>query len=410
MVSKITTPPSQVDLVDKVNEIIDDKQDTLVSGTNIKTINNTSILGSGNISITAQTSWGSITGTLSDQTDLKNALDAKYDASNPNGYTSNVGTVTSVNNVSPVNGNVSLSIPSVPLEGVQINGTDLTITNKKVNIPLAGTNTIGVAKANAAYGVYNNSGTLTISKATDAQVTAKTNQYRPLVPYNIDLAVKTGITTNTLTLTDAEKTSAKNWLGISEGGSVDVDNKSITTNSSDEIQTIGVINSRDSSTAVKTWTGTKAQYDAIVTKDPNTLYNITDDTDVTLTILEALYPVGSVYITTANTCPLSTLISGSTWELVSSGIVKSGEVPVKGNGMTLGLTNGVDYAGITNTSTNSVMQSKTSSYGVNVSTSLTVPGSDVKGYLGVTTDPTKSGIIADTSSLTLSVNIFERTA
>lgn len=36
-----------------------------------------------------------------------------YDASNPNGYTSNTGTVTSVNNVSPVNGNVSLSIPTV---------------------------------------------------------------------------------------------------------------------------------------------------------------------------------------------------------------------------------------------------------------------------------------------------------
>lgn len=48
------------------------KQDTLVSGTNIKTVNNTSLLGSGNIS---------------------------------------VGTVTSVNNVSPVNGNVVLNIP-----------------------------------------------------------------------------------------------------------------------------------------------------------------------------------------------------------------------------------------------------------------------------------------------------------
>ena len=93
----------------------------------------------------------------------------------------------------------------------------------------------------------------------------------------------------------------------------DLDNKSITLNGSSQLQTVGVINSRDSSIAVKTWTGTKAQYDAIVTKDPNTLYNITDDTDVSLTILEALYPVGSVYITTANTCPLSALISGSTW-------------------------------------------------------------------------------------------------
>ena len=51
MVNKITTPPTNNEVIDKVNEIIDDKQDTLVSGTNIKTINNTSILGSGNIDI-----------------------------------------------------------------------------------------------------------------------------------------------------------------------------------------------------------------------------------------------------------------------------------------------------------------------------------------------------------------------
>ena len=51
MVNKITTPPTQNEVIDKVNEIIDDKQDTLVSGTNIKTINGTSLLGSGNIEI-----------------------------------------------------------------------------------------------------------------------------------------------------------------------------------------------------------------------------------------------------------------------------------------------------------------------------------------------------------------------
>lgn len=51
MVNKITTPPTTSELIGKVNEIIDDKQDTLISGTNIKTINNTSILGSGNIDI-----------------------------------------------------------------------------------------------------------------------------------------------------------------------------------------------------------------------------------------------------------------------------------------------------------------------------------------------------------------------
>ena len=56
----------------------------------------------------------------------------------------------------------------------------------------------------------------------------------------------------------------------------DLDNKTITQNSSSQLQAIGVIDQRTSS-AVKTWTGTKAQYDALSTKDSNTLYNITDD-------------------------------------------------------------------------------------------------------------------------------------
>jgi hypothetical protein len=53
------------------------KQNTLVSGTNIKTINTQSILGSGDITIGGSATWGSITGTLSTQTDLQTALNAK---------------------------------------------------------------------------------------------------------------------------------------------------------------------------------------------------------------------------------------------------------------------------------------------------------------------------------------------
>lgn len=60
--------------------------------------------------------------------------------------------------------------------------------------------------------------------------------------------------------------------------SINYDNKSITTNASDELQAVGVIDQNNTTTAIKTWTGTKAQYDAIVTKDADTLYNITDDT------------------------------------------------------------------------------------------------------------------------------------
>lgn len=69
-----------------------------------------------NISVPTDTSdltngAGFITGITSG--DVTTALGyTPYSDANPNGYTSNVGTVTSVNNVSPVSGNVTLSIPT----------------------------------------------------------------------------------------------------------------------------------------------------------------------------------------------------------------------------------------------------------------------------------------------------------
>lgn len=52
-------------------------QPLLTSGSNIRTINGTSILGSGNMTISASAAWGGITGTLSSQTDLQTALNNK---------------------------------------------------------------------------------------------------------------------------------------------------------------------------------------------------------------------------------------------------------------------------------------------------------------------------------------------
>lgn len=89
-----------------------------------------------------------------------------------------------------------------------------------------------------------------------------------------------------------------------------------------EIKSVAANNVNDGS-GIKTWVGTKAQYDAITTKDSNTLYNITDDTDVTIPLLELLYPVGAVYIGTMSVCPLSVLGVG-TWQLVASDRVLQG--------------------------------------------------------------------------------------
>ena len=59
---------------------LDDKQDELVSGTNIKTINNQSVIGSGNIEINSGV-WGNISGDISNQSDLQAALNAKANTS-----------------------------------------------------------------------------------------------------------------------------------------------------------------------------------------------------------------------------------------------------------------------------------------------------------------------------------------
>lgn len=54
-----------------------------------------------------------------------------------------------------------------------------------------------------------------------------------------------------------------------------------------------------------------------------TMYNIKDDTDTTLSLLNLLYPVGSIYIGTMQTCPLQTLGVG-TWQLKAADRVLQG--------------------------------------------------------------------------------------
>lgn len=126
------------------------------------------------------------------------------------------------------------------------------------------------------------------------------------------------------------------WRRYDLSGSID--NKSISKNSQGELQTIGVINQNSPATAIKTWSGTKAQYDAIANKDANTFYYVKDDTNNIMDTLNALiattqaqvnqiissiYPVGSIYITVDNTNP-ATLLGLGTWEKISQGRVLQG--------------------------------------------------------------------------------------
>lgn len=87
---------------------------------------------------------------------------------------------------------------------------------------------------------------------------------------------------NTSSLSDTTK-----WKEVELGGSTAIDGNTITFNSNNEIQTIGVIDSSNNTIALKLWTGTRAEYDAITTKDSNTLYHIKDDTGELVTFANA---------------------------------------------------------------------------------------------------------------------------
>lgn len=204
------------------------------------------------------------------------------------------------------------SVADVLVNGTSVlDGQDAKILIKTINSnSITGSGNLNVGTVTSVNNIAPISGDVTLT-ANDVDALPDSTKYGADLSYS----------SNTLQILDQDGNSLGSPVTIQS--SPDIDNKSITTNLSDELQTVGVIDKNNTSNAIKTWTGTKAQYDAIVTKDGNTLYNITDDTDVTLTLLNALYPIGSIYIGTMNACPLATLGVG-TWQLVASDRVLQG--------------------------------------------------------------------------------------
>lgn len=64
---------------------------------------------------------------------------------------------------------------------------------------------------------------------------------------------------------------------------------------------------------------TKGYVDSLITELRNSIASLTTTVSNNLKNLQDLYPVGSVYIGTQNSCPMKKLIPNSTWTLVSKG-------------------------------------------------------------------------------------------
>lgn len=133
-------------------------------------------------------------------------------------------------------------------------------------------------------------------------------------------------------------------------------------------------------------------------------------------LLSTLYPVGSIYIGTQNSCPLTSLIAGSQWEKVATQVVAgvNNSALVKGNGLAIGITDKNNNYGMMSQNTyytlGNLVGNKTM-YGKTAGTSLAIDGEiPTRIAIGLTQDPAKSGMVATVQSNNLALNIWKRTA
>lgn len=299
---------------------LSDKQDTLVSGTNIKTVNNNSLLGSGNLDIDAlptQTGQSgkflTTDGTDASWSDKPLVNTATYPDSgmviggSDTGYPSLVAVGKS--SKATLGGTAVGNLADAGMYGIAIGYNAKTTGSYAIQLNCstgnqtnADANTFKVANQNGNYELMSADGTIpvgrlnTMTGADGANAGAKGVVPAPAATDNtkflkgdgtwaaVDaLPSQTGQSGKFLT-TDG---SAASWAEIP----TEVDNKSVTLNSNDEIQTVGVIDQNDTTKAIKKWTGTKAEYDAIVTKDPDTEYITLDENE---TVYQNSYRIGQV--------------------------------------------------------------------------------------------------------------------
>lgn len=119
------TISSQTDL----QNALDAKQDVLINQTNIKSINGVTLLGSGDLTIDTSTNWGDIGGTLSSQTDLQSALDSKINYADYTPSYSLLVQQSGVGSPTPISVGVNTLVGRTNSGGSDI--TDLSVTEVK---------------------------------------------------------------------------------------------------------------------------------------------------------------------------------------------------------------------------------------------------------------------------------------
>ena len=234
----------------EVSGAVANKQDVLVSGTNIKTINGNSILGDGNIviegggsSINVVQSTGTSTGDVMSQSAVTASLSGKQD------------TLVSGTNIKTVNNQSLLGSGNIDIQG---GGGDITV------VQTTGTSTGDVMSQSAVTaslsGKSNTGHTHTSGDITDLS-NVLSGYTTTAITDLLDNALTAHTTNSTIHVTSSDKST---WSGKQDALVSGTNIKTINGSS--------ILGSGDITVNLNIWSGTAADYALISPKDPNTLY------------------------------------------------------------------------------------------------------------------------------------------
>ena len=233
--------------VEDVETAMNDKQDLLVSGTNIKTINNQSILGEGNLEITggdvdltnyytkteSDGKFATITGFNEQSADisaLQTAMDGKQ------------ATLVSGTNIKTINGESVLGEGNIEISDYY--------TKTEADTKFASKDELTAVE--------------TVANNADAKADAATSRVE---------SVETSLGNKQDTLVSGTNIKTINSQSILGEGNIEVTIPDATTAAS------GAMSAADKTkldSISNEWTGTQQEYDALTTKDTNTIYYVTE--------------------------------------------------------------------------------------------------------------------------------------
>lgn len=356
---------------------------------------------------------GYITGITS--SDVTTALGyTPYDASNPNGYTSNVGTVTSVNNTSPDgNGNVTLSIPAAQVNSDWNAVSGVAQILNKPTIPAAQIQSDWTQADNTKLDYIKNKPSLATVATTGSYSDLSNKPTIPAAQVNSDWNAGSGVaqilnkptipTVNNATLTITQDGTTKGTFTANASSDVTIAldaGGGASRNIGEIVQstiplTDAGLHLLDG--ALISGSGSYADFVTYVAGLVST-YPDLFETEASWQSSISTYGVCGkfVYDSVNNTVRLPKYSD----KIYTKAIASS--APVLGNGMTVGLTDGTNNYGVI---AGNSLQGWTDNYGTAVnSTSYAGTQANTSKGIGVTTDSTKSGIIADLSNITTALD------